>query len=96
MIPWDKEVVNMMEENFVWKSGQSTVTIVASGLYKVEVGLYKDPNIEDNICYLILNGEPISTFKIKEIIKHSKNQARGSLFSEPLLLPAKSRIGIRV
>ena len=62
LIQWDKEVVNIMEENFICKSGQSLITVAAGGLYRIEVGLFKDIKIDELVCYIVLNGEPICSF----------------------------------
>jgi predicted DNA repair protein MutK len=44
----------------------------------------------------MLNGERISELKPKEVPANSKAIARGSLFNEAILLPAKSKIAIKL
>ena len=87
-----------MEENFIWKSGQSSITVIASGLYKIQAGVFKDKHIEEVSCYLLLNGEPIGKLKGKEknISISNANKARGIVFSESILLPAKSKLALRI
>jgi hypothetical protein len=31
-----------MQENFVWKNNSHMITVMAAGLYRLEVGLYPD------------------------------------------------------
>lgn len=69
--------------------------IMAAGLYRVEAGLYSDNEGDEISAFFVLNGMPISSFKNKELLANSKAPARGSLFNEALLLPAKSRIWIK-
>jgi hypothetical protein len=44
----------------------------------------------------MLNGERISELKSKEVPVNSKAVARGALFNEAILLPAKSKIAIKL
>lgn len=55
-ISWEKQAYNAMEENFIWKNGSLDVTVVESGLYKVEAGLYNASELEKTVSYLVLNG----------------------------------------
>ena len=95
-ISWEKQAFNAMEENFVWKSGANTITIIESGLYRVECGLYNLTDIEKVVAYLVLNGENIGAFPAQTLPKNTKAKAKGMILSEPLLIPAKSKISIRV
>lgn len=71
------------------------IIVAAAGLYRLEVGLYADNQTDLIEAYVVLNGTPISVIKNKEVPVNSLAQARGSLFNEAVLLPAKSKIWVK-
>ena len=64
-IEWDKNVVNLMEENFMWKLNSHAIIIMAAGLYRVEAALFPDNDADIIQAYVVLNGVPISSMKNK-------------------------------
>lgn len=54
-----------MEENYIWKLGGHAITVVAPGLYRLEVGLYADNEIDKIEAFVCLNGSPICYLKNK-------------------------------
>lgn len=82
-----------MIDNFSWKKGTAVITINAAGVYRIEAALYCGI---DGEAYLLLNGEPIAVFSKQFGEKVTCLKSRGSVFSEPVLLPAKAKVSVRV
>lgn len=81
VIEWEKNVVNFMEENYVWKVNSHAVGVMAAGLYRVQAGLYADDDGHRVQAFVVLNGMPIGNFKNKQVPPNCLAPARGSLFN---------------
>ena len=69
------------------------MVINSPGLYKIEAGLFGDLESE---AILLLNGEVVSVIAKPENSRSSGLRVRGAIYSEILLLPARSKISVRV
>jgi hypothetical protein len=58
---WEKETLNNLTDNFVWKKDTNFIFINTPGLYKIEVGLF-GVNIPE--ATLLVNGDPIATLPV--------------------------------
>ena len=55
-IPWEIQTVNTAPDNFIWEKEKTSISVVASGLYQISMGIYADkkPTVQ-----VMVNGEPI-------------------------------------
>ena len=53
LVPWERQVINTLPENFMWEEGTATLIISNGGLYQLEMGFYcrKKPTVQ-----VIVNG----------------------------------------
>lgn len=56
LVPWDKQIINTLPENFIWEEKCTVLTVMNKGLYMLEMGFYgkKKPTVQ-----LIVNGAAI-------------------------------------
>ena len=92
-IPWEKEALNNLVDNFVWNKGGSVILVNSPGLYLVNIGLFGDIDSE---AVVLLNGDFVAEIPKPLKCKSTGVKVRGAMFSEILLLPAKSKISVRV
>ena len=55
-IPWEIQTVNTAPDNFIWEKEKTSISVAASGLYQISMGIYSDkkPTVQ-----VMVNGEPI-------------------------------------
>lgn len=103
LVPWERQIINTLPENFVWDDGAATLTVTNGGLYQLEMGFYsrKKPTVQ-----VIVNGVAVisavnsnsyvvhhSSGKLKE--HRSKEHPVGGLtLVDYFLLPARARIAV--
>lgn len=92
-IPWEKEALNNLTDNFTWKKDASLIVVNSPGLYRLEVALFGETPSQ---TVVLLNGDPLADIPRPPNPRSTAPKVRGALFSELVLLPGKSRVSVRV
>lgn len=86
-IPWEIQLVNTAPDNYLWEKDKTSVTVVAAGLYELNMAFFADkkPTVQ-----LLVNGEPVlsavnsssyvvhhSSGRLKNIGKHTYGNITG-------------------
>lgn len=89
-VPWEIQLINTAPDNYLWEKDKTSVTVVAPGLYEIDMGFYSDkkPTVQ-----LLVNGEPVlsainsasyvvhhSSGRLKNIGKHTNGNITGKYF----------------
>ena len=73
-MPFEKEIVNTLRENFVWTQNTDTLLIKNGGLYHITFGLFSGR--ETPVCSLVVNGECLfsNSKKGKSVFQQSRSR----------------------
>ncbi|EAR92032.3 hypothetical protein TTHERM_00105270 (macronuclear) [Tetrahymena thermophila SB210] len=102
-IPWEVEIVNTLQDNFLWEQNKTSILTVSPGLYQIQLGFFSSnrPTIQ-----LLVNGEPVlvcgnDNYKtisgnviVKENCKYQESTIVGTSVNEFFTLPPRARISI--
>ena len=60
-VPWEVQIINTSNDNFLWEKDKSVIGIKEGGLYEVKMGFYAD---KKPMIQILINGEVIISAKM--------------------------------
>ena len=104
-IPWEVQIINTSNDNFLWEKDKSVIGIKEGGLYEVKMGFYAD---KKPMIQILINGEVIISAinsnsyvihqspggRIKGTGKASFGNVTGLTLVDFILLPDNAKLSI--
>lgn len=95
LVPWETQIRNTNIENFIWTANETSILVVAPGLYRLEVGFFSIHRVD---LQVLVNGEMALLVYSKEEKRLNRKHPNGCIVGttaiEVIVMPARCRLSI--